>query len=119
MRYVELNPVRAGLVERAEDWAWSSAPAHCGRRTERDCLLAQSRPFPGPVPDWAAWLARGLGEDDAVRIRRATYTGRPCGSEAFVRQMEALTGRCLAPRKRGRKPKSVECVPTEDLFGDK
>jgi putative transposase len=29
-RYVERNPVMAGLVERAEDWRWSSAAAHCG-----------------------------------------------------------------------------------------
>ena len=30
IRYVELNPVRAGMVARAEDYKWSSAPAHCG-----------------------------------------------------------------------------------------
>jgi len=38
IRYVERNPVRAGLVQRAEQYRWSSAAAHCGKR--EDCLLA-------------------------------------------------------------------------------
>jgi putative transposase len=42
-RYVELNPVRAGMVRRAEDYQWSSAAAHCGLRDDplisSDCPL--------------------------------------------------------------------------------
>ena len=62
IRYVELNPVRAGLSRRAEDYPWSSARAHCEKR-----------------PDWSAWLAHGndLGVDD--QLRKHTRLGLPCG----------------------------------------
>jgi hypothetical protein len=45
-RYVVLNPVRAGLVRAAEDWAWSSYRAMVGQAPapawlETDCLLGQ------------------------------------------------------------------------------
>jgi putative transposase len=55
-RYVELNPVRAGLVARAEDWPWSSAAAHlAGRddalvRTETRTGRRLARQKPGPKP---------------------------------------------------------------------
>jgi putative transposase len=54
VRYIERNPVRGGLVARAEDYRWSSAVAHCTRRG--DPYLSPARPFPGPIEDWRAWL---------------------------------------------------------------
>ena len=101
VRYVERNPVRAGLVERAEDWPWSSAAAHCAGK--EDPLLSPAE-MPWPVDDWASYLRE---EDDAeiATLRRRTTTGRPCGSKPFVDHLEATLGRTLAPRKRGRKPK--------------
>ncbi len=75
VRYVELNPVRAGLVERPERYPWSSARAHALR--SRDSLLADGRPFPGSVADWSAWLLRGMGDPAFDRIRANTSTGRP------------------------------------------
>ena len=101
VRYVERNPLRAGLVARAEDWPWSSAAAHCGLR--RDAILSQVE-MPWPVPDWSAYLR---DEDEAAveAIRRQTRTGRPCGSTGFVEHLESLLGRVLRPRKRGPKPK--------------
>jgi putative transposase len=104
VKYVELNPVRAGMAGRAEEYEWSSAAAHCGLRGE-DALLAAERPFPGLVEDWSAWLAGGLPDEHADAIRRNTYTGRPCGDESFVERVEKLLGRALRPNKRGRKPK--------------
>jgi putative transposase len=101
VRYVERNPVRAGLVERAEDYRWSSAAAHCGLRD--DGVLAKGFPPEGAIEDWRAWLTEE--EDEAVveAIRRHTTTGRPCGSPAFVERVEAVLGRRLRPQKRGRK----------------
>ena len=100
VRYVEQNPVRAGMVERAEEYEWSSAAAHCGLRGE--ALLARDFPPPGEIADWSAWLAEtSAAEVEAVRSR--TRIGRPCGPVGFVERLEALTGRVLRPRKRGPK----------------
>ena len=101
VRYVERNPVRAGVVERAEDWPWSSAAAHCGWRA--DPLLSPVR-MPWPVPDWPAYLAEEEDADVAT-IRRQTTTGRPCGSRPFIERLESALSRCLTPKKPGRKPK--------------
>lgn len=101
IRYVERNPVRARIIDRAENYRWSSAAAHCGLRS--DALLTDLPPSRF-IDSWSDWLA---GEDDSDReraIRGRTFTGRPCGTEDFVKGMEAVVGRPLAPAKRGRKP---------------
>jgi putative transposase len=97
VRYVERNPVRAGLVARAEDYPWSSAAARCGRR--RDPLLAEVLPLKNTIPNWAAWLAKGTPQEELDRIRQLTRIGLPFGSEQFVEQLEAQLGRSLRPRK--------------------
>ena len=108
---------------RAEEHPWSSARRHAGL-AERDPLLSADDPFPGPVSDWAAWLAEGLDEASCTALRRATYTGRPCASPQFVTGLEVRLGRPLLPRKRGRKPRPSNAneAPggadaTDDLFG--
>ena len=106
VRYVERNPVRAGMVARAEDYPWSSARAHCGLAT--DALLTTDWPDTSFSPDWSAWLSTTSDVAVEHRIRARTYTGRPCGSEEFVRQIESITGRRLAPGKPGRKPKRTD-----------
>jgi len=104
-RYVERNPVRAGLVAAAQDHPWSSAAAHCGIRS--DPLLSPDFPPLGVVPDWAEWLAEAATDPAASdTIRTNTRTGRPCGSPSFVEQIEAALRRILRPRKRGPKPES-------------
>jgi putative transposase len=75
VRYVELNPVRAGLVERAEDYPWSSARAHC--HGADDAVLCLQRPFPGSVSNWASWLRDGIGPDIENEIRSRTYASDP------------------------------------------
>ena len=102
VRYVERNPVRARLSGRAENYAWSSAAAHCGLRA--DALLSADFPPAGVVPDWSEWLhAEDAAQTDF--IRKQTHTGRPCGAAAFVSQLEALLKRPLQLLKRGRKKK--------------
>ena len=99
VRYVERNPVPAGLVQRAEEYPWSSAPARPGLRT--DPLLSGAFPFPGVVADWRAWLA-----DEDVNmsnaIRRNTLLGLPCGSPEFTHELESRFGRLLRHKKAGR-----------------
>ena len=108
VRYVELNPVRAGLCERAEDWRWSSARAHVTGKADG---LTDLEALAGIHRNWSAMLRHGLeagdlGEEEVAAIERHMRTGRPRGSEAFVGALESRTGRALKPRKRGRKPRA-------------
>lgn len=102
VRYVERNPVRAGMVEQAADHPWSSARARC--LDVADPLLADDFPPPGVIEDWAEWLS--VEDDEATHaIRQATHTGRPCGSTGFFDRLETLLERTLRPKKRGPKRK--------------
>jgi putative transposase len=103
LRYVELNPVRAGIVRRAEHYRWSSVPAHCGLC--EDTLLAPLPAGASLIGDWSAWLKAGDSNSQLDLIRKRTKTGRPCGAEPFVRELERITGRILIPRRVGRPSK--------------
>jgi len=105
VRYVERNPVRAGIVRRAEDYRWSSAAAHCGLRSDR--ILSDDLPLLGEIPDWSAWLAEVESPKDLKFIRTRTRTGRLCAEDDFIRDMEKKIGRQLLPKKVGRKKKTV------------
>lgn len=118
IRYVERNPVRAGIVQRAEDYPWSSAAAHCGLRD--DSLLSGECPLVLQVANWSEWLK---GEPDAAVvevIRRHTQGGRPLGSHHFLIRVGEQIGRDLLPKKRGpqKKDRADEEPPTAlPLFG--
>lgn len=103
IRYVERNPVRAGLVMRAEDYLWSSAAAHCGLRD--DILLEEGFPPPGFVPNWSEWLQIPHSDEDRRCLRLHTFTGSPWGTPEFLVQLEEMTGWRLRPRKPGRPRK--------------
>ena|SRR5829696_3528926 len=76
LRYVELNPVRAGLVERPEQWPWSSARTHLGLA---DDGITDAAAMQGRVDDWRALLDAGLADADRDAIRAAERSGRPLG----------------------------------------
>lgn len=103
MRYVELNPVRAGMVQRAEDYPWSSAGAHCGQH--KDPLLSSdprwNRQIEG-IGDWSAWLKQGCATHELAVIRTNGARCLPCGSDSFIESLEAVAGRHLRERPRGR-----------------
>ena len=105
VRYVEQNPVRAGLVSRAEEYCWSSAGNHCGLRS--DTILSDEFPPSGIVCDWRAWLQEGLEEETQRDLRCRTRTGRPLGSDEFLEYLERRLGRTLRPKKRGPRPKQT------------
>ena len=101
VRYVEHNPVRAGIATRPEEYRWSSARAHLRRR---DDSLVRVKPMLELCPDWREYLASST-EDLAVGlIRSHTRTGRPLGDKRFVERLEQKLGRVLSPQKRGPKP---------------
>ena len=106
VRYVSLNPVRAGLVERAEEWPWSSAACHL---SGRDSELVKVSPVLERYADFSTFLDQKEGESHAFRVlRQSETTGRPLGSDKWVAKLEALTGRQLKPQKRGPKKKNSE-----------
>ncbi len=114
LRYVSLNPVRARLVERAEDWPWSSVRAHLAGRDDGVVRVAPALKRVGAFADF---LGRDVDEDRAFApLRRSETTGRPLGPDDWVRRLERDLARPLAPRKRGPKPREPAQVPQEDLF---
>ena len=103
IRYVLLNPVRAGLARTAIDWPHSSARAHV--LGEPDPLVDRRKPF-RLIDDWQSYLGpdtRPSSETEA--FRRHGSLGRPLGSDSFVEKLERIAGRRLRPHKVGRKPK--------------
>ena len=102
VRYVERNPVKAGLVEFPGQWRWSSAQAHLkGENNE----LVNVSPMLDRIDDWYQYLSDHCAyQEESELIERHTQTGRPLGGDAFVNTLEVLTGKSLSPGKRGRKP---------------
>ncbi len=101
VRYVEQNPVRAGLARRAADYAWSSARTHLCMETQPvlDHGWWEARWTPAA---WASVLEEAGEQEEAIRL--ATFSGRPYGSGGFVRSLEVELGRRLERRK-GRRPR--------------
>ncbi|MBZ9721561.1 transposase [Mesorhizobium sp. AD1-1] len=103
VRYVGLNPVRAGLASQAADWPWSSARAHL---TGEPDGVTDLGPMQDRLPS-STGLFDLLETDVAAfdALRKAESIGRPMGSEAFLDRIFGQTGKAVKLRKRGRRPK--------------
>jgi putative transposase len=106
-RYIELNPVRAAMVERAEDYRWSSVHSNLG--AERDPLVTPHPVFTafamggrGTANPYQAWLQEGIGPGDLAAIRTHLQQERVLGSERFQRMIGETLNRPVAVRPRGR-----------------
>jgi len=73
LRYVELNPVRARLVDRPEAWRWSSARGHLGLA---DDPLTDTAPARARIDDWRSFLDAGLDPADHSSLQAAERSGR-------------------------------------------
>ncbi|PKN65669.1 MAG: transposase [Deltaproteobacteria bacterium HGW-Deltaproteobacteria-12] len=102
VRYVEANPVRAGIARFAWYYPWSSAAFHVGD-VDTD-FLVKDRSLLGLVDDWRVYLCNDQ-DLPTEKIRKATRTSRPAGDDCFIEKMEQLTGRSLGKQKPGRHPK--------------
>lgn len=102
MRYVELNPVRAGLCLRPEEWPWSSARGNLGLAIDP---LVDRTDSVNVVSDWDEYLKVRESAEDLTRLRHQTDTGRPDGGDQFMESIESRTGRRVRKRRAGRKPK--------------
>lgn len=100
VRYIERNPVRAGIVERAEDYYWSSARSHVFK--EKDELISDFYLI-SQIPDWASYLREEVDESDRKLFKSHALTGRPMGNSDFIDRLEKITGRSLRRGKPGPK----------------
>lgn len=104
LRYVERNPLRAGLVTRAQDWPWGSLAA--SRDPARPVRLE-----PGPAPRDARWT-RGvnapMSDAELAAMRHCVARGAPFGTEAWASRTAAALGLESSLRPRGRPRKSAQ-----------
>jgi putative transposase len=104
VRFIENDPVREGVVKKAEDYPWSSARHHV--LGESDPVIMDGCFLNGEVKDWRAYLTARGDEPVLIRTWQSLKTGRPAGEESFVRGLEGIVGRRLAALPRGRPRKS-------------
>jgi putative transposase len=98
VRYVELNPVRAGLCSDPREWPWSSVHAHY--RGDDDALV-DVKPMLNRVSEWSAYLSECSPVDLIKTIRENVLSGRPAGDDAFVSMAEKTFGKRLRRCKPG------------------
>lgn len=101
-RYVEMNPVKAGIVEDAAAWPWSSTRAHLAATDDE---LVTVTPLLQMARDWRLFLAGTAEEERVNEIRKHERTGRPLGSEGFIERLETTLDRPLKRGKPGPKGK--------------
>jgi putative transposase len=81
VRYVEMNPVRAGLCGDPAQWKWSSYHAHIARK---DDLLVAVDPMLERIVDWKKFVAIVASGEELESLRKHSKSGRPIGDPAFV-----------------------------------
>lgn len=106
MRYVETNPVRAGIVRKAWRYPYSSAAAHVENADSSGLLdmgwwLRRSRHL-----DWKAILQKQMEKTEVDNIRLCTSRGRPLATDSFMSKIEKIAGRRLRPLPVGRPKKN-------------
>lgn len=105
VRYIEQNPVRAGMVKDPSEYLWSSARAHLG--LDPDGLLS---PMPGgyapsSAKEWQVYLNQNTTQESIDIIIRNIEKGLPCGNKEFIEKMEQQSKRDLGYKPIGRPKK--------------
>lgn len=111
-RYIELNPVRAGMVDHPTAYPWSSNAHYCGSRidsliTEHPQYRAIGASAAERRETFRALCGQALPEKELAEIRAAINSDSAFGSEQFMDAAEAKLGRSVRPPKRGRPGKVV------------
>jgi putative transposase len=87
MRYAELNPVRAKVVQDPTDYRWSSARAHVLGKPDQ---MIGRNPLGMSGREWTAYLKEGLVESETNLFRDHNARSTPLGSEDFLRKIGAI-----------------------------
>jgi len=99
-RYVQRNPLAAGLVQRAQDWRWGGLWVRLHGDEKQKSLLS---PWPVDEPaDWTHWISRPLKEEQTTAIRIALERGRPLGEPRWTEQTAARLRLDHTLRREGR-----------------
>lgn len=111
MVYIDLNPVRSGLVAAAADYRWSSHGHYAGQRTERWLVVPPDYWHLGNTPfareaAYANLVQKGLGAALCADLTRAVRHGWVLGDAQFVAELQKQTQRRIQPRPPGRPKKS-------------
>jgi len=104
VRYVENNPVRAGIVRKPQRYRWSSASSHINKK--RDPILSQGCYLEKEIEDWYEYLKEKEDEQIISNIRKRSIMGRPCGDDRFIKKLEKSFGRRLRALPWGRPRKT-------------
>lgn len=116
VRYIERNPVRAGIVREAWEYPWSSAAYHTGK-VDQDRIVESDDMLRKRIVDWKSYLRNGDEEVFLNSIRQNSFANRPLGDKAFVHDLEnrfqvRLTrGKAGRPIKAGTRDKQCVAVP--------
>jgi putative transposase len=110
VRYVERNPVRAGIARWAWEYRWSSARWHVGLMAA-DPLVSNDEPLREMIHDWREYLVTEEDTTELATIRRETPVSRPIGGEDFVRALESRLQRSLMRRRPGPRQQRSVAVP--------
>lgn len=106
-RYIERNPVRAGLVKKPWQWPWSSAIPHTDEKGNGYIKLEDFLGIIGvSYSSWKEYIDSAEEKNFLQRIRKYTVTGRPLGTTEFIEGLEAKFGRRLCALPIGR-PKKI------------
>ena len=109
-RYIERNPVRAGMVSKPWEWKWSSASVHC--LLEKKDFLGVMKLFENTQnshqKDWQQFISEEDNPHDIAFIKRETLKGRPIADQAFIVDLEGRFSRSLRPKPKGRPRKVSE-----------
>jgi putative transposase len=100
-KYIEMNPVRARIVKKPEEWRWSSALAHMKAKGDCDIKLYEWL----SDEERKSYVDFLVTSSDEEKIRKATSTGRPLCGERFLNKLKTILNRDLKPRKGGRPRK--------------
>ncbi len=111
-RYVELNPVRAGLVSDHADYDWSSYSCNATGRedaliTPHPQYMSLGRTSKARHTTYRKSFRQPLGEPLLARIREATNKAWALGDDEFCNDLEGRINRRTSPRPRGGDRRSV------------
>ncbi|MCX5850004.1 MAG: transposase [Deltaproteobacteria bacterium] len=103
VRYVENNPVRAGIVKSQGEYHWSSAKGHINKGG--DLILCKKSFLHDDIEDWLSYLNSGEDNNIVECIRKKTRVGQPYGEDGFMIKLEKKLGMKLSKGKPGRPRK--------------
>jgi putative transposase len=108
IRYVERNPVRAGMATVAWDYRWSSAGVHAGLQdADKGPIAVDIKNFPMDKPEWREYL-HAENEQIVNELRLKTQRGLALGGERFIKRLEGKLDRSLACLNPGRPRKHIQ-----------